>query len=153
MIKDDRRESEIQSSIVKLLRGFGFTVLVTSRNLQRGGSAIQKGIPDLLVSIPGVPYAWVGLEVKTAKGRVRPEQQELHDSLKVAIVRNERQAIVAVAGALALVLALALVFSLDEAEDETVRSLSQTCLDWLRQDKSVIDDVEADAVKFGGMNA
>ena len=92
MIKDERRESEIQASIVKLLKGFGFTVLVTSRGLQRGSSAIQKGIPDLLVSIPSVPYAWVGLEVKTAKGKVRPEQQELHNAGKVAIVRNEAEA-------------------------------------------------------------
>ena len=96
MIKDDRRESEIQSSIVKLLRGFGFTVLVTSRNLQRGGSAIQKGIPDLLVSIPGVAYAWVGIEVKTAKGRVRPEQQELSEARKVKIARCELDAALAV---------------------------------------------------------
>ena len=89
MIKDERRESEIQASIVKLLKGFGFTVLVTSRGLQRGSSAIQKGIPDLLVSIPSVPFGWVGLEVKTAKGKIRPEQQELHDQGKVAIVRDE----------------------------------------------------------------
>lgn len=92
MIKDERRESEIQASIVKLLKGFGFTVLVTSRGLQRGSSAIQKGIPDLLVSIPSVPFGWVGLEVKTAKGKVRPEQQVLHNNKEVAIVRNEAQA-------------------------------------------------------------
>mgnify|MGYP000148992598 CR=1 FL=1 len=95
-VKDDRRESEIQSSIVKLLRGFGFTVLVTSRNLQRGGSAIQKGIPDLLVSIPGIDYGWVGVEVKTAKGRVKPEQQELSDKKQVKIARNDFQAALAV---------------------------------------------------------
>ncbi len=81
------REDEIQKQIVQGLSALGFLVLVTSRrvkrcrhcgNWQSGKDGAARGIPDLLVSRQGWRQ-WVGAEIKSATGRLRPEQQELHE--------------------------------------------------------------------------
>lgn len=64
-------EHELQADIVRMLQVRGYDVMVTTAYRQKGGTGVQKGIPDLLVHRddwgPGV---LVGLEVKRP-GRVK----------------------------------------------------------------------------------
>ena len=91
-------EDDIQRQIVGFLHAMRYQVLVTSRRVKRcvqcghwgmGADGATRGIPDLLVRHPSWPrYVWVGVEVKTPTGRVRPEQQALADVGAVVVVRS-----------------------------------------------------------------
>lgn len=71
------KEHEVQKAIVDALRLCGFVVQETTAYRQKGASGVDKGIPDLLVWVPGLPCA-IGLEVKpNAAARIRPEQLEM----------------------------------------------------------------------------
>jgi hypothetical protein len=60
-----------------------------------GRYGTSKGIPDLLVWRVGW-HGFVGLEVKTPTGRVRPEQRALADAGALVIVRSLDDALAAV---------------------------------------------------------
>jgi Holliday junction resolvase len=73
-------ERHIQRQIVDYLRATGWLVIETYLGSSRGGSAwLTKGLPDLYAVRRG-RQIWV--EVKTPSGRVRPEQQTLHEQLR-----------------------------------------------------------------------
>lgn len=95
-------ESQIQADIVKALTVAGFRVKVTSAPLQRGKSGVTKGIPDLLVSHPGLPFFYIGMEVKTPKGTVRPEQLAASQANEYRIVRSVEDALAHALAAMAV---------------------------------------------------
>src|ERR1017187_2380791 len=88
-VSDDCEET-VQKATIALLRANGYTVLQTSvrKRMQHcpqcgapfwpvGGTAQDKGIPDLLVrpEDSNLPL-WLGIEVKGAKTRLSPEQKQ-----------------------------------------------------------------------------
>ena len=81
-------EDEIQGQIVQGLRALCFTVLVTTVRPKRcpqcqrwgkEGSGATKGIPDLFFSRQEWGNRLYGAEIKSATGRLRPEQKVLAD--------------------------------------------------------------------------
>ena len=83
-----RRTDENQESIVAALRAVGCSVECLH--------AVGKGVPDLLVGLRnGVNLL---LEVKSATGKLTPEQQEWHAKWRghVAVVRSIEEALRAV---------------------------------------------------------
>ena len=86
-------EAQIQHCIVQALRLKGYVVLETGKQRQQGVNSV--GCPDLLVWWPGW-FGWRALEVKTATGRVKPEQQRLADLGATVIVRSLDEALLAV---------------------------------------------------------
>lgn len=102
-------EAQVQAAIIERLTLAGYTVVSTSRirrgsrcrcgqwNVPAGGDGVTRGCPDLYVTHHAWPTAvWLGLEVKTATGRVSPEQRRLADDCRIVIVRNQDDAILAV---------------------------------------------------------
>lgn len=86
-------EASIQATLKHALETCGYIVL----EVAKGRSAKAKGLwvghtpgtPDVFVSHPAWPVGeWLGLELKTPTGRVRPEQQALADAGRVVIVRS-----------------------------------------------------------------
>jgi len=70
-------ERDVQKSIVDALRLAGLTVRETSAWKQKGPSGVDKGIPDLLVFVPELPYMYIGLEVKRdCMAKFSPEQTD-----------------------------------------------------------------------------
>ena len=86
-------ESQIQASIVQALTMAGFHVKTTSAPLQRGKSGVTKGVPDLLVCHPALPQVYIGMEVKTPKGSIKPEQQAAANRNEYRIVRSVEDAL------------------------------------------------------------
>lgn len=87
-LKDGRQsEYAIQLDICKALRLAGCTVLHTSVMNAKGGYGSAKGVPDLLVHVPG-EKTLIGLEVKRPGGALRPDQRALWDQDVYAIVRS-----------------------------------------------------------------
>lgn len=91
------KESAIQSQIRKVLILEGFVAIHTSAFRQKRASGVSKGIPDLIVALPG-EHVWVGLEVKAkdAKGNWHYtcwEQWDLHIKGLTFVVTNEEQAL------------------------------------------------------------
>lgn len=95
------REDEIQRQIVQGLSALGFLVLVTSRRVKRcrhcgnwgrGDDGATRGIPDLLISRPGWKR-WLGAEIKSATGKLRPEQQDLHERGLTVVWRSWEDAL------------------------------------------------------------
>lgn len=92
-LKDGRpSEYAIQLDICKALRLAGCTVLHTSVMNTKGGYGSAKGVPDLLVHVPGDRFL-IGLEVKRPGGTVRPDQKALADAGAYAIVYGLADAI------------------------------------------------------------
>ena len=57
----------------------------------------DAGLPDLLITHEAWPCGeWLGLEMKTPTGKVRPEQQRLADLGRVVIVRGVHEGLVTV---------------------------------------------------------
>ena len=82
-----------QGDIVAALRKVGCEVLSLA--------AVGKGCPDLLVFYGGVSYRAHDshlflLEVKSAKGKLTPDQVEFHRDWPVIVVHNELEALRAV---------------------------------------------------------
>lgn len=88
-------EHEIQGQMVDALRAAGLVVLETTAYRQRGPSGVDRGVPDLLVFVPGV-LGCVGLEVKAAKGRISVAQRELLNAGVIMVVRSVEDALLAV---------------------------------------------------------
>jgi hypothetical protein len=84
-------EKDLCRQIVAALRRKGFTVLEVGQLIARG-SGTTVGTPDLFVSRPSWGL-WQAMEVKTEKGRIRPEQQAIAATGLSAIVRSVSQAI------------------------------------------------------------
>ena len=84
-----RRTDENQESIVAALRAVGCSVECLH--------AVGRGVPDLAVGVPGTG-ATLLLEVKSATGKLTPEQQEWHAKWRghVAVVRSIEEALRAV---------------------------------------------------------
>ena len=103
-------EESVQQTIVQGLRLLGLTVLQTTvrsvkTHCHRCGSKVSaygsygadKGVPDLLVTSSSWPMGfWLGLEVKSASGTLRPEQKALHDEGHIFVVRSWEEAKAAV---------------------------------------------------------
>jgi hypothetical protein len=85
-------EKDLCRQIVATLRRDGYIVLVVGQLIARG-SGTTVGTPDLFVSRTTWGGLWQAMEVKTATGRVRPEQQALVDAGFSAIVRTAEQAL------------------------------------------------------------
>lgn len=68
------KEHEVQAQIVDALRLCGLVVQETTAYRQKGASGVDKGIPDLLVWIPGFKTA-IGLEVKRDEKAPRTTEQ------------------------------------------------------------------------------
>lgn len=96
------REEDIQQQIVEGLSLYGYIVLQTTvRGIKArckgcgselkayGGYGADKGVPDLLVSrTDWMAGVWVGLEVKSETGRLKPEQAELLAQNRIHVVRS-----------------------------------------------------------------
>lgn len=84
-------EREVQDQVRKALRSLGYTVLSTSSGAsgrpRKFHNNQDKGVPDLLVSKEGWGV-WIGLEVKSEKGALQPEQRDLADKGMVFVVRS-----------------------------------------------------------------
>jgi hypothetical protein len=71
------KEHEVQAQIVDALRLCGLVVQETTAYRQKGSSGVDKGVPDLLVWVPGFKTA-IGLEVKRDEKAPRtPEQRAM----------------------------------------------------------------------------
>ncbi len=95
-------EKSIQREIVEGLRRLGYYVLEAGKarrgvtcpkcgtaNPATGWVGNTKGCPDLLVSRQEWQAGtWLGLEVKTATGTLRPEQKALADAGRLFVVRS-----------------------------------------------------------------
>lgn len=94
-------ENDIQRQIVDWIRAVAPSVMVVavpngSRRTASGRAAnavpgLTRGVPDLMVILPKGKILW--LEVKSATGRVSPEQLDFHHKLHVldhvcAVVRS-----------------------------------------------------------------
>jgi hypothetical protein len=89
------REEDLQAVIRVRLEMAGYVVLSTTVRKVRSGYGASPGIPDLLVTRHGW-NAFIGLEVKTQRGRVREAQRRLVQLGAVCIVRSLEDALAAV---------------------------------------------------------
>lgn len=101
MVSPPVPEACIQREIVEGLRRRGYVVLEVGK-ARRGVTCLKcgtanpagwggntKGCPDLLISRQEWQAGtWLGLEVKTATGKLRPEQQALTDAGRLFVVRS-----------------------------------------------------------------
>lgn len=101
MTKVKVSENDIQRQIVDWIRAVAPALMVVavpngSRRTAAGRAAnavpgLTRGVPDLVVILPKGQVMW--LEVKSASGRVSPEQFDFHNKLHVlghtcAVVRS-----------------------------------------------------------------
>ena len=98
-------EAELQRLVTRGLRLLGFLVLSTVVRPKRcrcgawGGAhtGMDRGVPDLLVRHRTWPTGfWLGMELKSEKGRLRPEQAELQQAGAIVVVRSWEEALAAV---------------------------------------------------------
>lgn len=89
------REHDIQAAIVDALRLAGFTVRETTAYRQKGGSGVDKGIPDLLLAHPAVPFVYCGIEVKRpGKAQFSSiEQRAAVESSEYSLAQSPRMAL------------------------------------------------------------
>jgi hypothetical protein len=95
-------EAQVQSAIVSALLWIGAEVEVTSERRHKctkcgeyshAGTGMTKGIGDLLVRNPAWPTAMkLNLEVKSATGKLSPEQQQSEERGGIVIVRSAEEA-------------------------------------------------------------
>lgn len=90
-------ELTIQFEIKAALTKLGYIVLSTSSvaaGRPRRARSTSSGVPDLLISHDKWQEGmWLGLEVKTAKGKPTTEQQELLDRGRIVAVRSVDEAL------------------------------------------------------------
>ncbi len=89
-------EADTQKLLTDWLAWSGYEVLVTSRqwtrcaecgSRERKQDGATRGLPDILVWKAGWT-GWLGVEVKTKTGRLRPEQKRLADMGSIVVVRG-----------------------------------------------------------------
>ena len=76
------RTDSNQAAIVAALRSQGCLVFCLS--------SVGKGLPDLLVKLPGGQLTLV--EVKSCRGRLTPDQERFHAQWPVVVVRSPAEA-------------------------------------------------------------
>lgn len=92
---EDVLERTIVARIISKLEEAGYDVCVVGQRQARG-SGSTEGYPDLSVRRSTWPRGLcVLLEVKTATGKLRPAQQELHDDGWSHVVRSAEDALAA----------------------------------------------------------
>ena len=90
-----RAESAIVRDIIAELGALGYEPVEIGQRKAKG-SGTTVGCPDFLFRRQNWPTGiWCAMEAKTARGRVRPEQQTLADRNGVCIVRSVEDALVA----------------------------------------------------------
>jgi hypothetical protein len=117
-------EKDVQAAIKEALELAGCVVLDTTIKGSRGGSGTTKGIPDLLVMVPGLPCLF-GLEIKRdGKAHVRTEQKAFRDGLFYGVVSTVEGALDHVKACLVALNALsdALVLCQAQGKIERVRA-------------------------------
>jgi hypothetical protein len=86
-------EEDIQKTAIELLRLKGFIVLETTVRV-RGKTGQSRGIPDVLVSHERWPRGcWTGIETKSDKGGLRPEQALLEAQGRIFVYRSPEEAL------------------------------------------------------------
>ena len=84
------KERELQAMAIQGLKAMGYRVLNVSRRPVRrcphcngwtnSHDGVTPGTPDLLARRSGWQKGrWIGIEMKTLTGRLRPEQKEIHE--------------------------------------------------------------------------
>lgn len=87
------KEHDIQKGVVKALELAGLTVLWTSTMKQYCPSGVAKGVPDILVFTPGIPYI-IGIEMKRGpKAKRSPEQIRMADQGFYSFATNIEEAL------------------------------------------------------------
>lgn len=81
-------EHEIQQMAVEVVRLAGLTVLETTAYRQKGASGVDLGIPDLLVSVPGSPALWIGIEMKKPGGTLSNAQFGLSAAGQIVVCHS-----------------------------------------------------------------
>jgi hypothetical protein len=92
------KEHAVQRQIVDALRLAGLTVYETTAYRQRGASGCDRGIPDLLVSMPQTAYLYIGIEVKRP-GQIRwssIEQRQAAEAKRFIVATSTESALEAV---------------------------------------------------------
>lgn len=84
-------ERQVQRDAVALLRKRGYLVHVTSDHRK---SHHTKGLPDIIVSVGR--GLWVGLEAKSATGKLSEEQEVLMRDGNIHVFRSPAEALASV---------------------------------------------------------
>lgn len=84
-------EHEIQEITVQMVRLCGLTVLETTAYRQKGSSGVDLGVPDLLVSVPGSPALWVGIEMKKPGGVLSNAQYALSAAGQIVVCHSPEE--------------------------------------------------------------
>ncbi len=84
-------EHEIQEMTVQMVRLCGLTVLETTAYRQKGSSGVDLGVPDLLVSVPGTPALWVGIEMKKPGGQLSRAQFALSSARQIIVCHSPEE--------------------------------------------------------------
>lgn len=88
-------EEQLQRDIVDYLRLYALEVKQT--NLAKAKAFADLGVPDLIISSPAWPrWCWLGMELKTQKGKPSPEQKRLEAADHIVIVRSVDEAMYAI---------------------------------------------------------
>ncbi len=91
-------EQETQAAIVDAIALCGLEVLHTSAFRQKGSSGVSKGLPDLFIVHPGMPWTYMGIEVKKP-GPIKwssIEQEIAGTSLRFATAQSPVEALTAI---------------------------------------------------------
>lgn len=87
-------EASIQATLKQALETLGYIVGVVNagRNAKASVFFQTAGLPDLFVTHEQWPQGeWLGLELKTATGRLRPAQKALNEKGRTVVVRSVSQ--------------------------------------------------------------
>ena len=96
-------EASIQATLKHALETCGYIVgeVGKARSAKAAGCYVgnTNGLPDLFITHQDWPIGeWLGLELKTPTGKVRPEQQRLADAGRVVICRGVYEGLQTVRG-------------------------------------------------------
>jgi len=77
-MSSNQRERSISHGIQTFLKTIGATCYSTEQGYRpgRGGARVTAGVPDLLIFLPEPSNLFMFVEVKSAKGRIRPAQAQ-----------------------------------------------------------------------------
>jgi hypothetical protein len=94
-------EASIQNTLKEALEACGYIVgeVAKTRSRRAAGAwtGTTPGLPDLFVTHPDWHDAmWVGIELKTETGKLRPEQEKLHGLGRTVVARSVYEGISAV---------------------------------------------------------
>lgn len=84
-------EASIQATLKQALETLGYIVGEVNKGRKRRDAVYFQtaGLPDLFVTHPEWPAGeWLGIELKTATGKLRPAQKELNDKGRTVVARS-----------------------------------------------------------------